>query len=258
MSSQSTVYDRLQAISVSRGAGFVVLVDPDKLPVENIPRFAGGCGEADVDVLFVGGSLMHAIELEGYIRMLKEASGLPVVAFPGSLTQIAPGFDAVLYLSVVSSRNPQFLFGQHVHAAPMIRRFGLEPIPTGYMLIESGRIETAHYMSSSTPLPRHKPEIAAATGLAAEMMGMKMLFTDAGSGAMNPVPEEMVAAITQTCSVPLIVGGGLRTPQEVASRVAAGASFVVIGNAIEKHGGDAGYITELAAAAHTAIPQPIG
>src|SRR5690554_2471184 len=139
MLSSHAVYDKLRGIADARGAGFVVLVDPDKWPVENIARFAEGCAKADVDVLFVGGSLMHAIELEGYIKRLKEASGLPVVAFPGSLTQISPGFDAVLYLSVVISRNPQFLFGQHVHAAPMIRRFGLEPISTGYMLIESGR-----------------------------------------------------------------------------------------------------------------------
>lgn len=250
-------YDRLLDIARRQGAAFVVLIDPDKLPEAELPAFAERCEGAGVDVLFIGGSLVYAGQLEQYVERLKASTRLPVVAFPGTLLQITPGFDAVLYLSVVSGRNPEHLIGQHVHAAPMIRRLGLEPIPTGYMLIESGRMTTAQYMSGSAPIPRHKPEIAAATGLAAEMMGMRLLFTDAGSGAEQPVSDEMIAAITQTCSIPLVVGGGLRTPQEVARKVAAGARFVVVGNAIERNG-DAGYIAELAAAAHTAVPQPVG
>ena len=260
MSSSSnghSTYDRLLACAHDRGAGFVVLIDPDKLEEEDLPRFAARCEDAGVDALFLGGSLMHATELDRYIRTLKAATDLPVVGFPGSLTQISGALDAVLYLSVVSGRNPEHLIGQHVHAAPMIRRLRLEPIPTAYMLVESGRLTTAQYMSGSAPLPRHKPEIAAATALAAEMMGMRLLFTDGGSGAEHPVPEEMIAAITQTCSIPLVVGGGIRHPEEVARKVAAGARFVVVGNAIE-HNDDAAYIADLAAAAHAAVPQPIG
>jgi phosphoglycerol geranylgeranyltransferase len=253
----SSTFDRLLVVARERGAGFVVLIDPDKLDEPELPDFADRCAGAGVDALFIGGSLMHAVELDRYVRALKSATELPVVGFPGALTQISGALDAVLYLSVVSGRNPEHLIGQHVHAAPMIRRLGLEPIPTAYMLVESGRTTTAQYMNGSPPLPRHKPEIAAATALAAEMMGMRLLFTDGGSGAEHPVSEEIIAAITRTCRAPLVVGGGLRTPQDVARKVAAGASFVVVGNAIE-HNGDAAYIADLAAAAHAAVPQPLG
>lgn len=252
-----STYDRLLATARRKGAGFIVLIDPDKLAEDALPGFAERCAEADVDALFLGGSLMHAAALDRYIHALAAATDLPVVGFPGTLTQISGALDAVLYLSVVSGRNPEHLIGQHVHAAPMIRRLGLEPIPTAYMLVESGRMTTAQYMSGSIPLPRNKPEIAAATALAAEMMGMRLLFTDGGSGAEHPVSEEIIAAITQTCASPLVVGGGLKTPQEVARKVAAGARFIVVGNAIEQNG-DAAYIADLAAAAHAAVPQPLG
>ncbi|MDX1531025.1 MAG: geranylgeranylglyceryl/heptaprenylglyceryl phosphate synthase [Rhodothermales bacterium] len=251
-------YDRLLAAAHRQGAAFVVLIDPDKLDEAELPAFAERCEAAGTDAFFIGGSLMHAVALEGHVRRLKGATRLPDVAFPGSLSQIAPAFDAVLYLSVVSGRNPEYLIGQHVHAAPIIRRLGLEPIPTAYLLVESGRTTTAQYMSGSQPIPHHKPDVAAATALAAEMMGMRLLFTDGGSGAEHPVSEEMVAAIVEACSVPLVVGGGLRTPEAVARRVAAGARFVVVGNAIEQRGGDGAFVADLAAAAHTAVPQPLG
>lgn len=251
-----TVYASLLEVRQEKGAGFIVLVDPDKLPEADLPGFAHRCAEAEVDALFVGGSLMHATELERYVRQLKEGAALPVIGFPGALNQVTPALDAVLYLSVISGRNPEYLFGQHVYAAPLIRRLGIEPISTGYMLVESGRTTTALYMSHSMPLPRHKPDVAAATALAAEMMGMRLLFADGGSGADHPVPEEMIAAIAACCSVPLVVGGGLRSPVEIARKVQAGAGFVVVGNAIEQCP-DTGYIADLAAAAHVAVPRPI-
>ncbi len=250
-----TTYDYLQRARHEKGAGFIVLIDPDRLAEEDLPRFAAYCAEAEVDALFVGGSLLHAIAFDQYVQRLKAACDLPVIGFPGSLSQLSGALDAVLYLSVVSGRNPEYLFGQHVYAAPLIRRLGIEPISTAYMLVESGRATTAQYMSHSMPLPRNKPDVAAATALAAEMMGMRLLFTDGGSGAEHPVPEEMIAAITETCAAPLVVGGGLKTPEEVARKVRAGASFIVVGNAIEKRP-DPGYVTELAAAAHLAVPKP--
>ncbi|MEM6335742.1 MAG: geranylgeranylglyceryl/heptaprenylglyceryl phosphate synthase [Bacteroidota bacterium] len=250
------IYDHLLSIRAQHGAGFIVLIDPDKLPPEHFGRFVDACEPAGADAFFVGGSLMHAVELDQYIERLKQIASVPVIGFPGSLSQISPHLDALLYLSVISGRNPDYLFGRHVHAAPVIRRLGLEPIPTGYMLIESGRTTTAQYMSGSAPIPHHKPEIAAATGLAAEMMGMKLLYTDAGSGAEQSVSDEMVYAITKTCTVPLVVGGGLRTPEAVARKVHAGAGFIVVGNAIEQRA-DAGYIAELAAAAHSGSSVPV-
>ncbi len=240
-------------IRKDRGAGFIVLIDPDKLQEASLPAFAERCMKSEVDAFFVGGSLMHATELDRYVQTLQSVTNLPVIGFPGSLNQLSPSLDAVLYLTVVSGRNPEFLIGQHVHAAPLIRKLGSEPIPTAYMLIESGRATTAQYMSATTPIPRHKPEVAAATALAAEMMGMRLLFTDGGSGADRCIPETIISTISSVCSAPLVVGGGLSAPEEVAGRVEAGAAFIVIGNAIEKRPDEA-YIKELAAAAHTRKP----
>lgn len=252
-----SIFQQLIRIRDERGAGFIVLVDPDKLDRDRLPEFAATCREASVDALFVGGSLFtRYVEFETMIDELRRHSALPVIGFPGSVSQISERLDAVLYLSIVSSRNPEYLFGQHIHAAPLIRRLGVEPIPTGYMLIESGRITTAQYVSSSMPLPRSKPDVAVATAMAAEMMGMKMLFTDGGSGAEEPVPLEMVESITNACTAPLIVGGGLRSAMDVALRVEAGASFIVVGNAFEERD-DAGYVREMAAAAHTLVPRPV-
>lgn len=256
LSGSSSVFDYLLDVRVRNGAGFIVLIDPDKLPDSHLESFAEMCASSDVDALFLGGSLMYATELERYVRRLKDAVELPVIGFPGSLNQVTPSLDAVLYLSVVSGRNPEYLFGQHVHAAPVIKRLGIEPIATAYMLVESGRTTTAQYMSHSTPLPRNKPDVAAATALAAEMMGMRLLFTDGGSGADHPVPEELIEAVTETCKSPLVVGGGLCTPQQVSDKTRAGAAFVVVGNAIERRP-DASFISELAAAAHTAVPKAI-
>jgi len=245
-----SIYDQLLRVRHARGAGFVVLIDPDKLPASRLPAFAERCAQAGTDAFFLGGSLLDAHDLESYVETLKSATDLPVIGFPGNVTQVVRGLDAVLFLSIVSGRNPEYLIGQHVHAAPLVRRLGVEPIPTAYLLVESGRTTTAQYMSGSAPLPRHKPDIAAATALAAEMLGMRLLFTDAGSGADHAVPEESISAITSVCTAPLVVGGGLRTPEAVAAKVAAGASFVVVGNALEKRP-DGAYMDDLAAAAHS-------
>ena len=250
-----TIYDHLLSVRQRKGAGFIVLVDPDKLPEERLPAFVARCAEADVDAFFVGGSLLHATTFERYAVRLKACSPVPVIGFPGSLGQLTAALDAVLYLSVISGRNPEYLFGQHVHAAPLIRSLGLEPISTGYMLIESGRATTAQYMSHTMPIPRHKPDVAAATALAAEMMGMRLLYTDGGSGADEAVPEAVVAAIADVCRTPLLVGGGLRSPADVERRVQAGAAFVVVGNAIEARS-DAAFLAEMVAAARLGVPRP--
>lgn len=256
-SNSQSIYEYLLATKRERGAGFIVLIDPDKLAERDAPAFAERCTEAGVDAFFIGGSLMHQGELDRYVGRLKLTTDKPIVGFPGSLSQLASAYDAVLFLSVMSGRNPEHLIGQHVHAAPMIRRFGLEPIPTAYLLIESGRMNTAQYMNGSPPIPGHKPDIAAATALAAEMLGMKLVFTDGGSGAERSVSEEMIAAITQTVEIPLVVGGGIRTPEEVFRRVQAGASFIVVGNAIEQRTEDGQYVSELAEAAHTQVSHPM-
>ena len=242
-------YQYLLSTKAQQGAGFIVVIDPDGLPVERMPKFLRDCEANDVDAFFLGGSLLHTPWLDQYIAELKKYTTLPVIGFPGSITQVSGYLDAILFLSVISGRNPEHLFGQHVYSAPIIKRLGIEVISFGYMLVESGALTSAQYMSNSMPLPRNKPDIAAATALAAEMMGMKLLMTDGGSGADNAVPDEMVAAITQTVSIPLAVGGGMSTPEMIARKVTAGASFVLVGNALEGNP-DPHYIADLAAAAH--------
>jgi len=243
------IYDKILAIRAEKGAGFIVLIDPDALPPEKMPQFLQDCEAAGTDALFLGGSLMHVPWVDRYVQMLKQHTTLPIIGFPGSLTQISGHLDAMLYLSVISGRNPDYLFGQHVYAAPILRKLGLEAISTGYMLIESGALTSAQYMSNSMPLPRKKTNIAVATALAAEMMGMKLLMTDAGSGADHQVPVEMVSGITASVSIPLCVGGGIRTPKMAEARAIAGASFIVVGNAFEDRA-EPSFIAEMATATH--------
>jgi putative glycerol-1-phosphate prenyltransferase len=246
-----SVYDFLLRTARKRGAAFVVLVDPDRLDVDSLPAFCERCAEAGVDAFFVGSSILRRADFDHFCVHLRKSTTVPTIGFPGSIAQVSSELDAILFLSIVSGRNAEYLFGQHVHAAPVIRRLGVEAIPTAYMLVESGATTTAQYMSHSLPLPANKPDVAAATALAAEMLGMRMLFTDAGSGAPSPVPIEIIRAISETCTSPIVVGGGLRTPEAVRERAEAGASVIVIGNAVE-HRSDVGYLTELGFAAHVA------
>lgn len=244
-----TIYEQLVGISHRRGAAFVVLLDPDNLTETGLLERVEASQEAGVDAFFVGGSLVQSGDTEAIVRTLASCTQLPVIGFPGSVNQITAALDAVLYLSVVSGRNPDFLFGRHVYVAPHIRRLGLEAIPTAYLLIESGPLTTAQYMSQSLPIPRSKPDVAAATALAAEMMGMKLIYLDGGSGAQHAVPTEMIESIRSCCTSPIVVGGGLRSPESVEERVQAGASIVVVGNAFEASS-DRGFMSEMSAAAH--------
>jgi len=233
-----------------------VLLDPDRIEEDRVPAFTEMCEEADVDALFVGSSILAHPDFDRFVRVVKRSTTLPVVGFPGSIGQLSPALDAVLFLSVVSSRNPEYLFGQHVHAAPVIRSMGVESISTGYMLVDGGRITTAQYVTHSMPIPADKPDVAAATALAAEMMGMRLLFADGGSGAAGNVSEAIVGAISEVCSVPLVVGGGLLTPGDVARKVQAGANFIVVGTALEARPNRA-FMSDLAAAAHVSVPRLI-
>jgi putative glycerol-1-phosphate prenyltransferase len=143
--------------------------------------------------------------------------------------------DAILFLSLISGRNADLLIGNHVHSAPIIRKFGLEVIPTGYMIVESGRITTAQYVSNSMPLPRQRPDVSVSTAIAGEMLGLKAIYMDAGSGAELPIPSEIIKAVRKNISVPLMIGGGLRTIEGVKTAFDAGADLVVIGNIAEEN-----------------------
>jgi phosphoglycerol geranylgeranyltransferase len=226
-----------QKITENTQAGkkmLAVLVDPDKVSNIQAESIARSAHESGVDFLFVGGSLLTNGNLANCIRRLKYASPIPVVLFPGSSNQVDEQADAILFLSLISGRNADLLIGKQVASAPLIREKKLEAIGTGYMLIESGNMTTALYMSNTLPVPADKPDIAACTALAGEMLGLKLIFMDAGSGAKNVVPAAMIRHVRDQISVPLIVGGGIRTPQQAAQACNAGADMIVVGNIIEK------------------------
>jgi phosphoglycerol geranylgeranyltransferase len=217
----------------SEGPGLFALVDPDRISLEDCKSYAESATQAGVRALLVGTSLLIRDGLSAYIDALKESFDGPVILFPGDASQAVPEADALLFLSLLSGRNPQFLIAEQVKAAPHVARTGLECIPTAYLLVESGALTSVQFVSGSLPLPASKPEIAAAHALAAKMLGMRFLYLEAGSGAESVVPKDMIQACRKAFDGPLIVGGGIRNPKEVLAAVKAGADFVVVGSALE-------------------------
>lgn len=209
-----------------------VLLDPDKIDFLSLEETVKNFEKAGVSFLFVGGSLLEKNRTDALIQVLKYYCKIPVVLFPGSVMQICPQADAILFLSLISGRNPEFLIGQQVVAAPMLESTDLEVIGTGYMLIDSGRLTTALYMSGTMPIPANKPEIAKCTALAGHYLGLQAFYLDAGSGAENPVPSEIIQAVA-SIPKPIIVGGGINTPEKANLAAKSGADIVVVGNALE-------------------------
>jgi phosphoglycerol geranylgeranyltransferase len=244
-----SVYQTLLTASKERHAAYLVLVDPDKIDEKQIPAFVHHAAEAGVDAFLVGGSLILDDSFERCIKTMKQHTTLPVIIFPGGVMQISASADAILFLSLLSGRNPEYIIGSQVLAAPVIKKIGLEAISTAYMLVESGKTTSAEFMSNTTPLPRHKPDIAVAHALAAEILGFKMIYLEAGSGASQSVPEEIIGAVSKYSSVPLIVGGGIISPDDAHNKVAAGANFIVTGNVLEKNG-NTNLMKEFASAIH--------
>ena len=226
-----SVYSALSDTSKKK---FVVLIDPDKPTDEQIIEIVEKSKEVGVDFFFVGGSLLLTDSLDHCIRLIKKHCDIPVLIFPGDSLQISKWCDGFLLLSLISGRNPEMLIGRHVVAAPYLKLYGNEIIPTGYMLVDGGNPTSVSYMSNTTPIPHDKDSIAMCTALAGEMLGLKIIYMDAGSGAINPISCEMINKVKNTISVPLIVGGGIRTPEKAAECARAGADVVVIGNALEK------------------------
>jgi putative glycerol-1-phosphate prenyltransferase len=234
---------------------FAVLLDPDKTRTSQIPQLAEAAAEAGVDYWLVGGSLMVSTHLDQLLEKLKKHSPLPVILFPGSPAQVNPRADALLYLSLISGRNPELLIGQHVVSAPLVKQSGLEILPTGYMVIDGGAPTTVSYISNALPIPSDKWEIALCTAMAGEMLGMKLIYMDAGSGARNPVTESMIEAVSTEVSLPLIVGGGIREPEKAYLNCKAGADLVVVGNILETQ---PALMRDMAAAVHSATPVSMG
>ncbi len=210
-----------------------VLIDPDKSGDDILKQQTENAVKAGVDYFFVGGSLLTSGSLDSCVKILKENSEIPVILFPGNTYQISTRADAILFLSLISGRNADMLIGMHVIAAPYIKMSGLEVIPTGYMLIDSGQPTAVTYMSNSFPIPHDKNDIAACTAMAGEMLGLKIIYMDAGSGAEKTVSNEMTGFVKKSVDVPVIVGGGIRTPEKLGEILEAGADIVVVGNKLE-------------------------
>lgn len=245
-----TVYETLLEVIQRRGAGFLVLLDPDRLQTEQLAALAEKCVQSDVDALLAGSSLLLSSRFQEALERIKERVQLPLIIFPGNMAQISRHADAILYLSLISGRTSQHLIEQQVRAAPLIKEIGIEPISTGYLLVDSGRLTSVQYMSNTLPIPRDKPDIAKAHALAAQYLGMKLLFMDAGSGAQQTVPNEMIQAVDAYVSLPLVVGGGIRDPHVAQEKVQSGADFVVVGNAFEA-GGATSRLKQFAKAIHS-------
>ncbi len=228
--------DRLKKAKDANEKLLTVLIDPDKIKSEEqLKQFIGSCEFAKVDFFFVGGSLLINDELNQCISLIKSISKIPVIIFPGSTLQISNEADAILFLSLISGRNPELLIGNHVIAAPYLKRTNLEILPTGYILVDCGNSTTVSYISNTIPIPFDKPEIAACTALAGEMLGLKLIYLDGGSGAHKPISKNLIKTVQTQISLPIIVGGGIRSLNDATNAWEAGSTVVVIGTAFEEN-----------------------
>lgn len=241
------IYSALLQAKTEDRKYFAILIDPDKLKIGRIDEIIQLAVRAKADCFFLGGSLIVNDVLDEAILRIKAACNIPVILFPGSSRQLSYKADALLFLSLISGRNPELLIGKHVESAPFLKISPLEIISTGYMLIDGGVATSVSYMSNTYPIPATKDDIAVCTAIAGEMLGLKLIYMDAGSGAINPISTSMIEAVSAAIEIPLIVGGGISTPEKARANVEAGANIIVVGNAIEK---DPLLIEEMAAAVH--------
>jgi phosphoglycerol geranylgeranyltransferase len=245
---KSATYHSLSEKKKQGRKSFAVLIDPDKVNNSILDELMELSVSAKVDYLLVGGSLVISNHLDDCVQHIKKQCDIPVILFPGSPSQISKYADALLYLSLISGRNPELLIGQHVVSAPFVRQSGLEIMSTGYIVIDGGAPTTVSYISNAAPVPADKNEIAMCTAMAGEMLGMKLIYMDAGSGAKRPISENMIEAVAKHISLPLIIGGGITDPEKAYRNCKAGADVIVVGNAIEK---DSSLIKEMSAAIHS-------
>lgn len=227
---------------------FAVLLDPDKMRLKQFDKTLQLAIDSKVDYFFIGGSLIVSDMLDKTLDTIKKSCDIPMILFPGNSFQLSYKADALLFLSLISGRNAELLIGKHVVVAPYLKLSPLEIMPTGYMLIDGGVPTTVTYMSNSSPIPANKPDIAASTALAGQLLGLKVIFMDAGSGAQNPVSEDLIQAVSNTIEIPLIIGGGIKTPEKAHSNAIAGADLIVIGDQIEK---DPSLLPEFSSAIHS-------
>lgn len=243
-----TIYKRIIENKKAKNKGFALLIAPDKQDNTQLLSIINKAKKANVDYFFVGGSLLTNDSLEICLSTLKKESSIPVILFPGNAMQVNNKADGILFLSLISGRNADMLIGKQVITAPILKLSPLEVLPTGYILIESGKPTTVSYMSNTTPIPYDKNTVAACTALAGEMLGLKIIFMDGGSGAQNPISEEMIKEVRDSIDIPLIIGGGISSGEKAIANCNAGADIIVVGNAIEK---DEDLIIEISNAVHS-------
>jgi len=245
----NTLYNSIREAKTKGKKKFVVLIDPDNVRLGKLDKVLELSREANVDYFFIGGSLVVNDMLDMVLANIKETTKIPTILFPGNSFQLSYKADGLLFLSLISGRNADLLIGKHVITAPFLKISPVEIMSTGYMLVDGGISTTVQYMSNTTPIPANKDDIALCTAMAGELLGLKIIYMDAGSGALNPISTSMIEAVSTAIDIPLIVGGGIRTPEKAFENVKAGADVIVVGNAIEK---DPQLIIEMAAAVHEA------
>jgi putative glycerol-1-phosphate prenyltransferase len=210
-----------------------ILVDPDK--TKDLDRMTVLAAEKKVDALLVGGSLISHGSMDETIQRIKKNYAGPVVIFPGDVTQTSPFADAILFLSLISGRNADLLIGKHVLSAPILKKSGIEVVACGYMLVNSGTPTSVEYISNTVPIPHNKSDIASATAMAGEMLGLKCIYMESGSGAEQEVSMEMIEQVSKSIDIPLIIGGGIKSKAGVELAWKAGATMVVVGTAVEEN-----------------------
>ena len=242
-----SIYNKIISDKKANKKSFALLIDPDKQNLTQLLTIINKAEKAKVDYFFVGGSLLTYDSLDTCLKTIKNNSTIPVVLFPGNAMQVNDKADGILFLSLISGRNAEMLIGKQVITAPILKQSSLEVLPTGYILVDSGRPTTASYMSNTTPIPADKDTVSACTAMAGEMLGLKLIFMDGGSGAENPISEQMIATVSKSIDAPLIIGGGINCGEKALENCKAGADIIVVGNAIEKN---EDLITEISSAIH--------
>ena len=242
-----SIFQKLIEIIEKKGSAYIVLIDPDKKNNDNIEDIVEKGNRSNVDAFFVGGSLIMDSKYESRVKSIKSNSDIPVILFPGGVNQINSYFDAMLFMSMISGRNPHYLIGEQVISAPIIKDLGIETISTGYILIDGGVQSMVQVMSDTNPIPMDRIDAIIAHALAAQYLGMKLIYLEAGSGATNSINDDIIKSVSEVINIPLIIGGGLRDPEIVSAKVNSGASIIVTGTIAEE---DPSIMREIASAVH--------
>lgn len=242
-----SVFSNLNQTIKRKGSAYVVLIDPDRKNMSSLDQNVRVGNKSNVDVFFVGGSLMMDSESHKRVSNIKETSEIPLILFPGGTGQLSQHYDAMLFMSVISGRNSHYLIGEQVIAAPVVKDLGIETISTGYILVDGGACSTVEFMSDTRPIPTNRTDIIIAHALAGQYLGMEVIYLESGSGARLPLTKDVVTAVRESIDIPIIVGGGIKSPETASELVRAGASIIVTGTITEQN---SSLMSEIADAVH--------